>query len=59
MFDDLDKIKESVDVYLKENHLRVVEDKILEIEHPELGISLKEDMTVYELQLRVESIWKK
>jgi len=55
-FDELDQIKDKIDIYMKMNNLVVVEDKIIEIEHPELGISLSRDMTVYELQIRVERI---
>lgn len=53
---ELGHIKESIDTYMQRHALVLEESQILEFEHPELGMVLKEDEELYEIQLKVRSI---
>lgn len=52
-FDTLPKIKKEIDSYLEENKLIRIGKAVIEKEHPELSLFLDEDISVFELQIRV------
>ncbi len=55
-FNGLKSVKQEIESYISINNFFGVDDTLIEIEHPELSISLATGKTVYELQLRIEKI---
>lgn len=53
-FKGLKEVKEDIEIYMKNNNIKRVSDKILEKEHPELSIFLEDNVTIFELQFKIE-----
>lgn len=53
-FDTLPSLKEDIDSYLEENNLSRIGNAVIEKEHPELSLFLDDDISVFELQIRVK-----
>ncbi len=53
-FSALSEVKVKIDRYLECHELRLRHQEVLEIEHPELSVSLADKQVVYEMQLCVE-----
>lgn len=55
-FNKLPKLKEEIDEYLINNNLKRTDEYVMEKEHPELSLFLDENISVFELQIRVTSV---
>lgn len=47
------QLKEGIDDYISSQQLIIEDDDVLEFEHPELGMLLEPDETLYEIQIKV------
>jgi|GEM_PF-1242383 len=54
-FSALSELKRKIDLYLVTHELRLKHQEVLEIEHPELSVTLADNQVVYEMQLCVEN----
>ncbi|MBM7614163.1 MerR family transcriptional regulator [Alkaliphilus hydrothermalis] len=53
-FDELKKMHEEIELYLKDNNLSRIGNVVIEKEHPELSLFLAKDTSVFELKIRVK-----
>jgi len=54
--DILKELKKSIETYCNDHNLIIVGDKVVEIEHPELGVLFEENQGMYELQIGVKMV---